>query len=77
MVYFDDTRRSRRSPQRVPVYATREYRPGACPGREGGPADQSRVGLDFSVEPPTVRLSAESRKLSAQDGWKRWDTATR
>jgi hypothetical protein len=69
MVYLDDTPPfSAQVRKRVPVYALTDIQPGhTVVAVRVDPADHARVGIDFSVEPPTVRLAKKPGQLSAQD----------
>jgi hypothetical protein len=69
MVYLDDTPPfPAQVRKRVPVYALADIQPGrTVVAVRVDPADQSRVGIDFSIEPPTVRLAKKAGQLTAQE----------
>ncbi len=69
MVYLDDTPPfPAEVRKRVPVYALANLRPGqSVVAVRVDPADHSRVGIDFSVEPPAIRLAQTPGKITAQD----------
>jgi len=69
MVYLDDTPPfPAQVRKRVPVYALADIQPGrTVVAVRVDPVNQSRVGIDFGVEPPTVRLAKKAGQLTAQD----------
>jgi hypothetical protein len=69
MVYLDDTPGfPAEVRKRVPVYALANIQPGlTILAVRVDPNDHSRVGIDFSVEPPVVRLAQKPGQTSAQD----------
>lgn len=69
MVYLDNTPPfPAQARKRVPVYALAEIQPGRTVlAVRVDPADHARVGIDFSVEPPTVQLAQTPGKITAQD----------
>lgn len=76
MVYLDDTPPfPAEARKRVPVYALANIQPGqTVVAVRVDPADHSRVGIDFSVEPPSVRLASTPGKISAQEVLERGDS---
>jgi hypothetical protein len=69
LVYLDDTPPfPAEVRKRVPVYALANIRPGqSVVAVRVDPNDHSRVGIDFTTEPPVVRLPKTPGKLTAQD----------
>jgi hypothetical protein len=69
MVYLDDTLPFQAQVRkRVPVYALNDIQPGrTVVAVRVDPTDHARVGIDFSVEPPSVRLAKKPGQLTAQD----------
>jgi hypothetical protein len=69
MVYLDDTPPfPAEARKRVPVYALASLQPGhSVVAVRVDPADHSRVGIDFSIEPPVVRLAKTPGKLTAAE----------
>ncbi len=69
MVYLDNTPPfPAEVRKRVPVYALSDIQPGGTVvAVRVDPSDHSRVGIDFSVEPPTVQLAQTPGKITAQD----------
>jgi len=69
MVYLDDTPPFQAQVRkRVPVYALSDIQPGhTVIAVRVDPNDFSRVGIDFSVQPPTVRLAQTAGKITAQE----------
>ncbi len=69
VVYLDDTPPFQAQVRkRVPVYAISDIQPGRTVVTvRVDPSDHSRVGIDFSTEPPTVRLAQTAGKITAQD----------
>ena len=54
--------------KRVPVYSIAEIQPGnTVVAVRVDPTDHTRVGIDFSVEPPSVRLAKKEGQLTAQE----------
>ncbi|HUJ07280.1 MAG TPA: hypothetical protein VLX31_14320 [Streptosporangiaceae bacterium] len=76
MVYLDNTPPfPAEVRKRVPIYALANIQPGqAVVAVRVDPADHSRVGIDFSVEPPSVRLAQTPGKISAQEVLERGDS---
>ncbi len=68
-VYLDDTPSfPAEVRKRVPVYALANIVPGqTVVAVRVDPNDHSRVGIDFSVEPPVVRLAKTPGKLTAAE----------
>jgi hypothetical protein len=68
-VYLDDTPPfPAQVRKRVPVYALADIQPGrTIVAVRVDPSDPSRVGIDFSVDPPSVRLAKKPGQLTAQD----------
>ena len=69
LVYLDDTPPfPAQVRKRVPVYALANIRPGrSVVAVRVDPGDHSRVGIDFTTEPPVVRLAGQAGHLTAQD----------
>lgn len=69
MVYLDNTPPfAAEVRKRVPVYLLANIQPGhTVVAARVDPNDQSRVGIDFSVEPPVVRLAQTPGRTSAKD----------
>jgi hypothetical protein len=69
MVYLDDTPPfPAQTRKRVPVYSIAEIQPGrTVVAVRVDPNDQSRVGIDFSIEPPSVRLAQTAGRITAQE----------
>ena len=69
LVYLDDTQPfNAQVRKRVPVYAISEIQPGqTVVAVRVDPSDHSRVGIDFSVQPPVVRLAQRAGQVRAQD----------
>ncbi len=69
MVYLDDTPPFQAEVRkRVPVYALANLQPGqSVVAVRVDPADHTRVGIDFSVEPPVVRLAKTPGKITAAE----------
>ena len=69
LVYLDDTPPFPAAVRkRVPVYALANIRPGqSVVAVRVDPNDHSRVGIDFTTEPPVVRLPKTPGQLTAQD----------
>ena len=76
IVYLDDTPPfPAEVRKRVPVYALANIRPGnSVVAVRVDPADHSRVGIDFGIDPPSVRLARTPGKLTAQDVLDRGDS---
>jgi hypothetical protein len=68
-VYLDDTPPFQAQVRkRVPLYAISEIQPGRTVlAVRVDPADQSRVGIDFRVDPPTVRLAQTAGRITAKE----------
>jgi len=68
-VYLDDTPPFQAEVRkRVPVYALANLQPGqSVVAVRVDPADHTRVGIDFSVEPPVVRLAKTPGKVTAAE----------
>jgi len=68
-VYLDDTPPfPAQVRKRVPLYAISEIQPGRTVlAVRVDPADHSRVGIDFRVEPPTIRLAQTAGSITAQE----------
>ena len=68
-VYLDDTPPFQAQVRkRVPLYAISEIQPGRTVlAVRVDPADHSRVGIDFGVDPPTVRLAQTAGRITAQE----------
>jgi len=75
-VYLDDTPPfPAEVRKRVPVYAISQIQPGhTVVAVRVDPADHSRVGIDFSVEPPSVRLAQTPGRVTAQELLERGDS---
>jgi hypothetical protein len=69
MIYLDDTPPfPAEVRKRVPVYLLANIQPGhTVVAARVDPNDQSRVGIDFSVEPPVVKLAQTPGRTSAQE----------
>ncbi len=69
MVYLDDTPPfPAEVRKRVPVYSLAQIQPGqTVVAVRVDASDHSRVGIDFSVEPPAVRLAQTAGKITVQD----------
>lgn len=69
MIYLDDTPPfPAQTRKRVPVYALADIQPGRTVLAVRVDAnDHSRVGIDFSVEPPTIRLAQTAGKITAKE----------
>ena len=69
MVYLDDTPPFQAEVRkRVPVYALANLQPGqSVVAVRVDPSDHTRVGIDFSAEPPVVRLAKTPGKLTAAE----------
>jgi len=69
MVYLDDVPPFQaQARKRIPVYAINQLQPGqTVVAVRVDPSDHSRVGIDLSVEPPTVRLAQKAGQITAQD----------
>jgi hypothetical protein len=69
MVYLDDTPPFQaQTRKRVPVYALADIHPGQTViAVRVDPSDHSRVGIDYSVDPPVVRLAKTAGKMTAQE----------
>ena len=69
MVYLDDTPPfPAETRKRIPVYALSQIQPGhSVVAVRVDPADHTRVGIDFSVEPPSVRLAQTPGRITAQE----------
>ncbi len=69
MVYLDDTPPFQAEVRkRVPVYALANLQPGqSVVAVRVDPADHTRVGIDFSVDAPVVRLAKTPGKLTAAE----------
>jgi hypothetical protein len=68
-VYLDDTPPfNAQVRKRVPVYSISEIQSGnTVIAVRVDPTDHMRVGIDFSVEPPSVRLAKKEGQLTAQE----------
>jgi len=69
MVYLDNTPPfPAEVRKRVPVYALAQIQPGhTVVAVRVDPADRTRVGIDFSAEPPSVRLAQTPGRITAQE----------
>lgn len=69
MVYLDNTPPFQAQVRkRIPVYALGQIQPGhTTVAVRVDPNDHSRVGIDFSVEPPVVQLASTPGKMTAQE----------
>ncbi len=69
LVYLDDTQPfNAQVRKRVPLYSISEIQPGQTVlAVRVDPSDHSRVGIDFSVQPPVVRLAQRAGQVRAQD----------
>jgi hypothetical protein len=69
MVYLDNTPPfPAQVRKRIPVYALGQIQPGhTTVAVRVDPSDHSRVGIDFSVEPPVVQLASTPGKMTAQE----------
>jgi len=69
MIYLDDAQPfPAQVRKRVPVYALANLTPGnSVVAVRVDPNDHSRVGIDFTIEAPVVRLARKPGDLSAQD----------
>lgn len=69
MIYLDNTPPfPAQVRKRVPIYLLSNIQAGhTVVAARVDPDDQSRVGIDFSVEPPVVRLAQKPGQTTAQD----------